>query len=202
MGRDDGKEAGEFSAIFYNAKRYTRVADSTFWLSPTPDRPSKGWDAALNRIVTWVHLEDRGAGTLYVFNTHFDHMGQTARLESARLLMKQIFRIANSYPAVVTGDFNSSDTEPPYAVLTAKDPQANLHLFDTQLLSPFHNGPIKTYSGFDVHKGIIGERIDFIFVCEGLKVLQHATLTDFRSNEHFPSDHLPVIADIASVTRH
>ncbi|HEY3296515.1 MAG TPA: endonuclease/exonuclease/phosphatase family protein [bacterium] len=198
-GRDDGAEAGEFSAIFYDATRFVLLKDSTFWLSPTPDKPSKGWDAALNRIVTWAKLQDKQTRRVFfVFNTHFDHMGVTAREESAKLLLRQIRHIAKDKPAVVTGDFNSTDTEAPYAALTAKDSSKAIHLADALTIceSP-HHGPLKTFSGFDVHKGLIGDRIDFVFVSDGVRVIRHATLADFKSDERFPSDHLPVIAEIA-----
>jgi len=198
VGRDDGKEAGEFSAIFFDSSRFQLRSDSTFWLSPTPDTPSKGWDAALNRIVTWARLKDKQSGAdFYVFNTHFDHLGVTAREESAKLLLREIRRIAKNLPVIVTGDFNSSDTESPYSVLTAKSGDAGLHLEDAlKICSAPHHGPLKTYAGFDVHKGIIGERIDFVFVSEGARVLKHATLSDFMSTERFPSDHLPVLVEL------
>jgi endonuclease/exonuclease/phosphatase family metal-dependent hydrolase len=198
QGRDDGKEAGEFSAIFYDKSRFIHLADSTFWLSPTSDKPSKGWDAVLNRIATWVELKDMASGReFFVFNTHFDHQGQTAREESARLLILEIHSIAKDKSVIVTGDFNSTDSELPYKIITAAGSGYVTHLFDTMNLSQAgHYGPLKTYSGFDVHKGIIGDRIDFIFVSGGAKVLRHATLSDFMSNEHFPSDHLPVITEI------
>ena len=104
-GRDDGLNAGKFAAIFYRSDRYKLLAENTFWLSPTPDTPSKGWDAALNRIATWVKLKDlRSDRTLFVFNTHFDHQGITAREESARLLIREIRRIAGKEPVIVTGE--------------------------------------------------------------------------------------------------
>jgi endonuclease/exonuclease/phosphatase family metal-dependent hydrolase len=198
VGRDDGKKAGEFSAIFFDSSRFQLETDSTFWLSLTPNMPSKGWDAALNRIVTWARLKDKTSGKeFYVFNTHFDHQGVTAREESARLLLREIRRIATDKPVILTGDFNSSDTETPYSILTAGSGDSGQHLVDAMKISQMgHHGPLKTYAGFGVHKGIIGERIDFVFVSNNVQVLNHATLSDFMSNEHFPSDHLPVLADI------
>jgi len=197
-GRDDGEMAGEFSAVLIRSARLEVQAESTFWLSPTPSIPSKGWDAALNRIVSWVKLKDNlSQRTFFVFNTHFDHQGQQAREESARLLLRRIRDLALDAPVVVTGDFNSSDDELPYVILTERADGHRTQLSDALTLAQSgHHGPLKTYSGFDVHQGIIGDRIDFVFVGGGVSVVQHATLTDFMDNEHFPSDHLPVIAEI------
>jgi endonuclease/exonuclease/phosphatase family metal-dependent hydrolase len=198
VGRDDGKEAGEFSAILFNREKVTLIADSTFWLSATPAVPSKGWDAALNRIVTWGKFETkRGGHVFFVFNTHFDHLGIKAREESARLLLQESVRIAHGRPAVLTGNFNSDPREAPYALLTGSQGSSGRLFSDAISVSQnAHCGPLKTYSGFDVHRGIIGEQIDHIFVTDGIRVLEHATLTDFRPEERFLSDHLPVIAEI------
>jgi endonuclease/exonuclease/phosphatase family metal-dependent hydrolase len=107
VGRDDGKGKGEHSAIYFERARFVSAAGGTFWLSPTPSVPGKGWDAALPRIVTWVRLVDSStASILYVFNTHFDHIGTEARENSARLLRSKIGEIAGGSPVVVTGDFN------------------------------------------------------------------------------------------------
>ncbi len=89
VGRDDGHDQGEFMAIFYLKKRFQVIKQSTFWLSETPQIPGKGWDAACNRIVTWGEFKDNITGKVfYHFNTHFDHMGEIARQESAKLLLE------------------------------------------------------------------------------------------------------------------
>ena len=91
VGRDDGKRQGEFSAVFYNHERFTKLKGGTFWLSETPGECSFGWDAACRRVCSWVQLEDRESGAvLYVFNTHFDHRGKVARRESASLILDEI----------------------------------------------------------------------------------------------------------------
>ncbi len=110
VAREDGAARGEYSAVLFLKDKYEALADGTFWLSETPQEPSFGWDAACMRIVTWVHLRDRESDKeLYVFNTHFDHIGKIARKESARLLISKIGEIAGDVPGVfVTGDFNAS----------------------------------------------------------------------------------------------
>jgi endonuclease/exonuclease/phosphatase family metal-dependent hydrolase len=197
VGRDDGKEAGEYSAIFYRQKMLDRIADSTFWLSPTPSRPSKGWDAALPRIVTWAHFKIKATGrSFFVFNTHFDHMGEIARRESARLLLSQIPRIAGDHPAIVTGDFNSTDQDSAYQILVRPVKGGSL-LKDSFFLSELpHYGVASTFFGFDACTQGPGERIDFVFVTAGITVLRHGTLTDFV-NGRFSSDHLPVLIEVA-----
>ena len=109
VGRDDGKEKGEFSPIFYNHTRLKPLESGTFWLSESPAVPGKAWDANLPRIVTWAKFKWKGrARSFYVFNTHFDHQGVIARRESATLLLTKVKEIAGDKNAIITGDFNTS----------------------------------------------------------------------------------------------
>jgi endonuclease/exonuclease/phosphatase family metal-dependent hydrolase len=196
-GRDDGNEAGEFSAIYFRKESFDLLADSTFWLSPTPSRPSKGWDAALPRIVTWAHFKMKATGrSFFVFNTHFDHMGEIARRESSRLLLSQISRIAGNEPAMVTGDFNSTEQDSAYQILLR--PASGMPLLqDSFAISRLpHYGVAPTFFGFNARTEEPGERIDFVFVTSRVTVLRHGTLTDFRDGR-FPSDHLPVLVELA-----
>ncbi|MFZ1798842.1 MAG: endonuclease/exonuclease/phosphatase family protein, partial [Chitinophagaceae bacterium] len=81
VGREDGKEGGEYSPIFFNTEKYKLIHTSTFWLSETPDSVSKGWDAAFKRVVTWSEFTFLSSGQkFFVFNTHFDHIGESARI--------------------------------------------------------------------------------------------------------------------------
>lgn len=197
VGRDDGRKAGEYSPVFFNHLLYEHLADSTFWLSPTPQHSGKGWDAALPRICTWVKLRDRRSSLIfYVFNTHFDHVGTIARTESARLLLRQIGRIAGKAPVILTGDFNSEEKDLPVSIITGKKEKSTCYLDDAMLVSRLpHHGSHETFCGFDVKKGIAGGRIDYIFISPGIQVLNHATLTDFEGS-HFPSDHFPVMCEL------
>jgi endonuclease/exonuclease/phosphatase family metal-dependent hydrolase len=195
VGRDDGKDRGEFSAIFYRLDRFELNDKGTFWLSETPDTPgSKGWDAALPRICSWVKLKDRSTNNeIYYFNTHFDHQGETARRESARLILTEIQKIAGStMPIVLTGDFNTGPTSDAYRTIIT-----NTAFQDAKLVTETpHSGPDGTWSSFDVAHGI-GDQIDYIFPTSShFKVLHHAHLTD-SENMLYPSDHLPVLAEIA-----
>ena len=120
VGRADGREGGEFSAILYRADRLALLDQGTFWLSPTPETPgSKGWDAAIERVATWARFRDRRTGCAYLHvNTHFDHVGDQARQESARLIRRRLDSLARGLPAVVTGDLNSDPASVSYRVLT------------------------------------------------------------------------------------
>ncbi|WP_343523685.1 endonuclease/exonuclease/phosphatase family protein [Pedobacter sp.] len=184
-GRDDGKRKGEFSAVYFDKDRFEKKEGGTFWLSETPDVPSKGWDAALNRVCSWVKLYDKlNKKEFIVFNTHYDHVGVKARIESAKLLKQKIQQIAPALPVVFTGDLNvTPETE---AIATIKS-----FLIDAKDISaepPY--GPSGTFNGFDFNSDL-KNRIDYIFVNKGFKVQKFAVLTDSKDKRYY-SDHLPV----------
>src|SRR5690606_5842166 len=118
VGREDGKAGGEFSPIFYKKDRLELLDHDTFWLSETPEKPSKGWDAALNRICTWGKFRDRLSGEeFFHFNLHMDHMGQEARKNSSLLIVEKIREIAGDAPVILSGDFNFDQTHPNYQLI-------------------------------------------------------------------------------------
>ena len=193
VGRDDGMEAGEYSAIFYKKDRFEVLDSGTFWLSKTPDvAGSKDWDAALTRIATWGHFKDLTTNTeLFHFNTHFDHRGAEARTQSASLIAERATQTAGTHPLVVTGDFNFMPSADGYAALT-KNLKDAFHV--TQ--EPHHGPDATIYGGFEVtHKA--GRRIDYIFVNDHFSVLQHATLSD-NWDGAFASDHLAVLSTLVA----
>jgi len=196
VGRDDGAAAGEFNPIFFLKERFECLRHSTFWLSATPDHPgSRGWDAACNRIVTWAELYDRRTGTtLFAFNTHFDHIGETARRESAALLLRRLAALAGAAPVLVTGDFNCAMEDEPYRLLTA-GVQGGPPLADSRTLSssaPY--GGRSSFNGFrpDTGRGAI---IDFIFVRPGTRVVRAGVIAE-KWDGRFASDHYPVLAEV------
>src|SRR3546814_475483 len=196
VARDDGRQAGEYSMLGYRTDRFTLLASGTFWLSQTPDRPGKGWDAAYPRIASWARLRDRTASqTLHVVNTHFDHVGQVARVESAKLIRRWIGDHRQPGDAVVLmGDFNSPTDSPPYAAIVADTPGL-IALHDTQDISRTpHFGPTGTFTAFKIEQ-VEPSPIDHIFVGDGVTVLRHATLTQQEGGK-LPSDHYPVLADL------
>ncbi len=190
VGRDDGKKAGEFMAIFYLKNRFKVLAEDTFWLSENPQGPGLGWDAAYIRVVTWAQLKDLKTGeTFFLFNTHFDNRGETARQESAKLLLSKIRAIAGNEAVIVTGDFNSHPDSEPYRILTG----SNL-LADAKTKSQMpHHGPGRTMNKFDLENLKTTEPpIDYIFVSKQIDIIKHATLSD-TFDGYFPSDHMPVL---------
>jgi len=193
VGRDDGKAKGEYSAIFFKADRFKMEDNGTFWLSPTPSVPgSKGWDAALTRICTWVKLKNLRTGKqFFVFNTHFDHVGKVARAESAKLILQQMDAIAGGFPAILTGDLNSTPQEE--AVKTFLDPANTYKLTDSKSISQEkHYGPDGTFNSFGP-KETSNNPIDYIFVNRVFEVLKHATLSQSWQGS-YSSDHFPVFA--------
>lgn len=185
VGRDDGKRKGEFSAVFFDKTRFTKKDGGTFWLSETPNVPSKGWDAALPRVCSWVKLYDKiNKKEFIVFNTHYDHVGVKARIESAKLIKQKIQEIAPKLPVVYTGDLNvTPETE---AISTIKS-----FLQDAKEITvepPY--GPNGTFNAFDFNSEL-KNRIDYIFVNKGFKVQKFAVLSDSK-DKRYPSDHLPV----------
>ena len=195
VGRADGKEDGEYSAIFYNSKKLQLLASKTFWLSETPTVPgSKSWDAAITRIVTWAKFKDiKSKRSFFVFNTHFDHMGTVARRESAKLLLKKINEIAGKNQVIVTGDFNAKPGDEPIQVLVKAD--SAMKLIDTKSITKQpHYGPTGTFNAFGP-KEINDEPIDYIFIKNGFKVSKHSTLSQ-TWNGLFSSDHFPVFATL------
>jgi endonuclease/exonuclease/phosphatase family metal-dependent hydrolase len=195
VGRGDGKAAGEFSAILYLRSRFRSLESSTFWLSETPDVPSKGWDAALPRIVTWTKFSDNQTGKVFFhFNTHFDHRGTRSHEEGARLLLNRINLLARRLPVLVTGDFNFTESSRAYEILIAKEMASPDLLRDARYASENgHYGPTSTFNDF---KALVpDQKIDFVFVKGRVRVLQHGVLSD-TWDLRFASDHLPVLAEI------
>lgn len=187
VGRTDGKLEGEFSAIYFDKTRFVKKDGGTFWLSETPEKPSKGWDAAILRVCTWVKLHDKwNKKDFIVFNTHYDHVGVKARIESAKLIKKKIMEIAPTLPVIFTGDLNvTPETE---AIATIKT-----FLTDTKeatIESAY--GPEGTFNGFKFNAPL-KEKIDYIFVNKGFNVQKFGVLSDSK-NLRYPSDHLPIMA--------
>ena len=194
-GRDDGVNKGEASPLGIRNNRWTIVSSGQFWLSPTPDKPGKAWDADYPRIATWAHLKARkGNKKLLVINTHFDHIGKDARLESARQLTRWIIdhRKAQEY-VVLMGDFNTSADSPPLMALKQGDgPFALKNSRDVSEVPPF--GPPGSFTGFDYTKRE-DKAIDHILVGPGIAVTQYAIVEQTVAGR-LPSDHYPVVADL------
>ena len=189
VGRDDGKRAGEHMGVFYKKSRFEKLTDGMFWLNESTAQPGLGWDALCNRTVTWIKLKDKiTKKSFYVFNTHFDHRGNKAREESAKLILKSIKEInKENLPLMLTGDFNlTKKTEPVQLILKELNDAK-----DKSLSLPY--GPDGTSGGFDVK--LMPRTIDFIFINEKVEVLRHGVLSD-SFGLFYPSDHLPVLVEV------
>lgn len=195
VGRGDGKEKGEYSAIFYDTTRLEALQSQTFWLSETPTVPgSKSWDAAITRIVTWVKFRDRKTKKIFfAFNTHFDHLGKQARRESAKIVLNAVKDIAKGTPAIFTGDFNAQPSDEPIMIIVDKNNP--LHLIDSkEICQTPHYGPTGTFNGFK-DKETTDQPIDFIFLKGKWKVLRHATISQTWEGR-FASDHFAVLVKL------
>ena len=194
VGRDDGRRKGEFSSLAYRRDRFTRVAGGTFWLSITPDVPgSKSWDAALPRICTWVRLRETASGRELVFaNTHFDHRGQVARREAARVLSERLGPVAAGVPAVLTGDFNITEDTPAFRVLVDPPEPSWVRWIDAyRTVHPERSPDEASFNGF---KGTVrGSRIDFVLHTTHFRATA-AAIDRHQRDGRYPSDHYPVNA--------
>ncbi len=189
VGRDDGKKAGEYSAIFYNSKKFTIIKSNTFWLSETPGKVSFGWDAACKRVCTYALFENKSTKKqFWAFNTHFDHQGEKARIGSTSLIVLKIKELTkNKKPVVLTGDFNMTPEHESIKTI-------NKLMKDASSISktkPY--GPNGTFSGFDT-QAVAKERIDYILV-NNLNVNKYRHIDDRRKNNLRISDHLPVMVE-------
>lgn len=193
-GRDDGVNAGEFSAILIHRESFRIKGQGTFWLSENSRQPGIGWDAACNRVATWVELTDTlNDHTIFHFNTHFDHIGEKARLNGAKLLTDRIGKTPQNSSIILTGDFNCTEDSEPYKIITeTMGPRRMIDGYYKSESKPY--GPKSTWSGFTTG-GVINRRIDYIFVSQEFAVVDYHIITDSWFGR-FPSDHLPVVITI------
>ena len=211
VGRDDGKEAGEHAAIFYNTEKFKLLENGNFWLSAITDKPNKGWDAVLPRLCSWGKFRDIQTGfTFYFFNLHMDHVGVQARAESSKLVLTKVKAMAGNMPVILTGDFNVDQNNESYALIN----NSGL-LKDAYETAAFRYALNGTFNSFNVN-GKTDNRIDHIFLTKQFRVEKYGVLTDtYRSKnedsstantDNFPkevsmqkytarepSDHFPVM---------
>ena len=191
VGRNDGKDGGEHSTIFYKKDKFTLLKSGDFWLSQTPDKPGLGWDATCcNRICSWVYLENKVSGKkFYFFNVHFDHQGVVARKESAKLMIQKIKEIAGSQPVIFTGDLNGG-----------RDSEWYQTIANSGILKDSYRDVEFPYELNSSDNGFRAPRnksvIDHIFTSKQFTASRWGILTDTYFGK-FPSDHFPVMSTIS-----
>lgn len=191
VGRDDGRRSGEHSAIFFRTARFELLQHGDFWLSATPDRPSISWDSrCCHRLATWARLRDRASGRAFVaLSVHFDHEGPQSRRESAHLLLRQARALAGDLPVVCLGDFNAPPDSEPIRTMAAGLRDA----YRVSETPPY--GPPGSFNGFRFDAPA-QDRIDYVFLGPGLRVLRYGVLTDSLRGR-YTSDHFPVVVRLA-----
>jgi len=196
VGREDGKKKGEYAPIFYLRKDWQVMKSGTFWLSETPQKvASKGWDAACERIATWALLKSRHTGKrVMAINTHFDHVGQTARVESGKLILRKSQELASGVPLVLTGDFNVGAESDVYHSITHNP---NFALVDTYHADVPHRGVSYTWHNYAKIPVSQCSKIDFIFASPSIQVLSTFIPQESRQPDAFlMSDHNPVFVTL------
>lgn len=207
VGRGDGKQKDEYSAIFYRIERLKPLDSGTFWFSDTPDVPgSKHWGNNITRICTWAHFEDlKGGKRFYHYNLHIDHQSQPSRVKSTQMLSRRIAARPHSDPVVVTGDFNAGESNPairwlvggassrPAGEGAASGPAAPLRLFDTFRVKHPDEKVVGTFNGFE--GTTTGDKIDYIMVTPDVQTLD-ARIVRSHEDGRYPSDHFPVTATV------
>jgi endonuclease/exonuclease/phosphatase family metal-dependent hydrolase len=187
VGRDDGISAGEYAPVFFNSERFELRDSGTFWLSETPDVPSIGWNAALNRVCTYVILTDKVSGEeVHFYNTHYSHVSSTARLNSTGLILSRIDEWSENKRVILVGDLNVEPDNEVYSSIMSDG-------FDDSFLSNLKLGPLGTFNGFRL-TGFFSRRIDYIF-SKGLHAEKYVCNSIVVDNQYL-SDHFPVISNL------
>jgi endonuclease/exonuclease/phosphatase family metal-dependent hydrolase len=195
VGREDGVEAGEYSAILYDRRRLELLEHDTFWLSDTPDVPgSMTWGNRITRVATWARFRSADGGTFYVFNTHWDHESQPSRERSAALILERIRARAHpDDPVLLMGDFNAGEDNAAFQALLAKRSEGagELRLYDTFRAVHPDAGQTGTYHAFRGDRS--GPKIDAILASPEWETLA-ADIVLLEVGGRYPSDHFPVTA--------
>ncbi len=191
VGRDDGKEAGEMTAIYFKKDRFAQIETGHFWLSPTPEiAGSVGWDAALSRMASWIKLVDQDrpeSRPILLINAHLDHRGRQSRIESCKLILNRAFELGTNCRIIIAGDFNCTEDDPAYTALLGNK------LVDVyRAIHPVRQVNEITFHDFKP-QNTNGSRIDWIMADQNFKP-QIAEIDRQLYEGRIPSDHFPVTA--------
>ena len=188
VGRDDGKKKGEYMSIFWNKKTVSLLKWGTFWLSETPDKPSKGWDAHCRRTATWALMKDKKTGKKFYFvNTHLDHKGKEAQKNGLKLIVDRIESInPQGYPMILTGDFNIKPDNAALIGLDSRMQSTRKIAADTDNHNTFNGWSVKPTDSV----------IDYIYISGFSSCPQYKTVTEKYAERPFVSDHYPIFARV------
>lgn len=195
VGREDGKQKGEYAALFYKKERFEEEDSGTFWLSETPDvAGSKGWDGACERVASWAVLKDKETGKkIFAINTHLDHVGETARQKGVTLLIDRAKQLSNGLPVIITGDFNAERESG--VIKHALDPNNSMQLFDSYAIASTTDNAKWTFHDFGKLPEEERPYIDYIFVNKSVIVDEYKVM-DEKLNDIYLSDHCPIVAKL------
>lgn len=190
VGRDDGQQGGEFMALFYNKTAWRYLDGGTFWLSSTPETPSRGWDAACHRVCTYGVFVNKRGDTVSINNTHLDHIGKEARAKSVEQLLSHMREQGAVHPAILLGDFNFEPDSPLYEAM-------NQTLSDAYMVAKTINAESDgTFNGFNLEQKPM-RRIDYVWLdTMQMSVIRYAHQTMLTPHKRHMSDHLPVLVEI------
>lgn len=190
VSRDTGKESGngETMGILYNRRIIEMIEGGTFWLSETPDVPSKGFGASYSRCATWGVFKHKSSGKKFCYiNTHIDHQSELAQVEGMKLISNFFEKYKKDYPLFITADFNMRSDN------VAFDP-IEAYMYNTRDVAPEELTDYNTtYNGFKTGKDSI---IDHIYCSNYLKVLEYHTVNEQYGGVNFVSDHYPIYSII------
>ena len=196
VGRDKGDDRGEFSPVFYRKDKFEKLDGGTFWLSPTPNVPSKGWDAKYNRICSWGKFLHKESGKkVYFLNVHFDHRGVQARIEASKQIAEYVKKNCKGATVILSGDFNVTQNSDSYKVLATSKV-----LKDTYDLAKYRFEPTGTFNGFNPRR-FTNCRIDHLFVSKGVKVSRWGVLTYHYYFDKYAAEGKVAPADIKTEKR-
>ncbi len=199
VGRDDGGVKGEHTAVLYNKNVFKFIDGQNFWLSQTPDVPSRGWDSRHHRTATMVHLEHIGTGReLYYVNTHLDHEGPDAQRNGLQLIIDKIDTLnTHDVPMVLTGDFNMTLDNPSMSPLKDRLMNARLNAAQTDTLYSFNDWVDIYEAATPAHLYGRGDnRIDYIYYSPDGRCDKYVTDTTTYLGIPYVSDHYPIVAEI------
>ena len=193
LNRSDGKESGsgEVVGILYNTNVIKKIEVGTFWLSETPDKPSRSWGMSMNRTATWGLFEHIPTGQKFFFlNTHLplknDKLDdpETAKKEGMKLIEKKLLEYDEDYPLYLTGDFNVISTDP--VLDGVREFMRNARTYaPVRDTNPTVNGFGDTSSR---------KQIDHIYYSDYLKAVEYYTIMDEYNGIKYVSDHYPIYA--------